>query len=282
MMGTRGMWEDGWHAAATHAPMTGVGHFDQDKWELYHVAEDRSESTDLAEQYPEKLEHLKQLWFDEARKNLVLPLNDEPPLIVAGLERPSTEPPRERYVYYPDTTAVPEGVAVNVRGRSYKILADVEVDDGCSGVLFAHGSRFGGHSLFIKDKKLYYVYNFLGIPPEQKLVSSDELKPGKYTLGVEFIREKAGQYGESHGTSKLYINDKVVAEGPMRTQTGKFTLCGDGLCIGRDSADAVAAEYTPETQGKFSGGTIQYVEVSVEKEQYRDLEMEMAAAMAVD
>jgi arylsulfatase A-like enzyme len=282
MMGTRGIWEDGWHAAATHAPLTGKGHFDQDRWELYHVAEDRSESTDLGEKYPEKLEHLKQLWMEEARKNLVLPLNDEPPVVLVNIERPSSEPPRERYIYYPDTTAVPEGVAANVRGRSYKILADVEVRDDCSGVLFAHGSRFGGHSLFIKDQKLYYVYNFLGIPPEQKFVSSEQLKPGKYTLGVEFIREKAGKYGESHGQTKLYIDDKVVAEGPMRTQTGKFTLCGDGLCIGRDSADAVAAEYTPETQGAFTGGTIQYVEVSVEKEQYRDLEMEMAAAMAVD
>jgi arylsulfatase A-like enzyme len=282
MMGTRGIWEDGWHAAATHAPLTGKGHFDQDRWELYHVAEDRSESTDLGEKYPEKLEHLKQLWMEEARKNLVLPLNDEPPVVLVNIERPSSEPPRERYIYYPDTTAVPEGVAANVRGRSYKILADVEVRDDCSGVLFAHGSRFGGHSLFIKDQKLYYVYNFLGIPPEQKFVSSEQLKPGKYTLGVEFIREKAGKYGESHGQTKLYIDDKVVAEGPMRTQTGKFTLCGDGLCIGRDSADAVAAEYTPETQGAFTGGTIQYVEVSVEKEQYRDLEMEMAAAMSVD
>ncbi|MFN2264227.1 MAG: arylsulfatase, partial [Anaerolineales bacterium] len=248
----------------------------------YHVDEDRSESTDLAEKYPEKLEHLKQLWMDEAHKNLVLPLDDRTARELLTLSRPSTEPPRERYIYYPDTTAVPESVAANVRGRSYKILANVEVNDKTSGVIFAHGSRFGGHSLFIKDQKLYYVYNFLGIPPEQKFVSDETLKPGKYTLGVEFIREKAGQYGESHGTAKLYVEDKVVAEGPMRTQTGKFTLCGDGLCVGRDSADAVAAEYTPETQGAFTGGTIQYVEISVEKEQYRDLEMEMAAAMSVD
>jgi arylsulfatase A-like enzyme len=282
MMGTRGIWEDGWHAAATHAPLTGKGHFDQDRWELYHVDEDRSESTDLAKKHPEKLEHLKALWMDEARKNLVLPLNDQPPIVLANIERPSSEPPRERYVYYPDTTPVPEGVAANVRGRSYKILADVEVGDDCSGVIFAHGSRFGGHSLFIHDKKLTYVYNFLGIPPEQKFVAGDELEPGRYTLGMEFIREKAGEYHESLGTTKLYVNDKVVAEGPMRTQTGKFTLCGDGLCIGRDSADAVAKEYTPKTQGAFTGGTIQYVEVSVEKEHYRDLEREMAAAMAVD
>ncbi len=221
--------------------------------------------------------------MDEARKNLVLPLDDRTAReVLADIERPSSEPPRERYIYYPDTTAVPEGVAANIRGRSYKILANVEIGDSTSGVLFAHGSRFGGHSLFIQDKKLFYVYNFLGIPPEQKFVSSEELAPGKYTLGVEFTREKAGQYGESHGTTKLYINDKVVAEGPMRAQIGKFTLCGDGLCVGRDSADAVAAEYTPETQGKFTGGTIKFVEVSVEKEQYRDLEKEMAAAFAVD
>ncbi|MEZ4558349.1 MAG: hypothetical protein R2854_18285 [Caldilineaceae bacterium] len=77
--------------------------------------------------------------------------------------------------------------------------------------------------------------------PEQKFVSDEELAPGKYTLGVEFIRESAGEYHESHGTAKLYIDDKVVAEGPMRTQTGKFTLCGDGLCVGRDSADAVVS-----------------------------------------
>ena len=78
---------------------------------------------------------------------------------------------------------MPESVAVNVRGRSYKMLADVEiVEPDCAGVIFTHGSRFGGHALFIKDKKLYYVYNFLGIKPEQKFVST-ELAPGKYTLG---------------------------------------------------------------------------------------------------
>lgn len=283
MLGSRGIWAEGWRASAVHAPLSGHGRFDEDKWELYHVDADRSESTDLADKYPERLEQLKQLWIDEAERNLVLPLDDRPAVeILAGIERPSSEPPRDRYIYYPDTSPVPEGVAANVRGRSYKILSNVEVGDHCSGVIFAHGSRFGGHSLFIKDKKLYYVYNFLGIPPEQKLVSSDQLAPGKYTLGVEFIRERAGQYGESHGTAKLYVNDKVVAQGSMRTQTGKFTLCGDGLCVGRDSADAVAEEYTSESQGTFSGGTIQFVEVSVEKEQYRDLEMEMAAALALD
>ena len=81
---------------------------------------------------------------------------------------------------------------------------------------------------FIKDKKLYYVYNFLDFKPKPKFVSP-ELQPGKHTLGMEFTRESAGQYGKSLGRTKLYVNDKVVAEGPMRAQVGKFTLAGDGL-----------------------------------------------------
>jgi len=175
---------------------------------------------------------------------------------------------------------VPESVAVNVRGRSYKILADVEITDpNASGVIFAHGSRFGGHSLFMKEKKLHYVYNFLGIKPEQKFVSP-ELKPGKYTLGMEFIREKAGPNHESVGKTKLYVDKQVVAEGPMRAQVGKFTLCGDGLCVGFDSADSVSQEY--KGTAKFKGGTILFVGVTVEKKQYLDLEREAAGAFARD
>ena len=281
MLGTRGIWEKGWRASALHAPVpSNKGNFDKDRWELYHVDADRSESQDLAKKYPKKLKALIKAWFEEAKKNLVLPLDDRGSVEVLTTPRPSDEPPRERYVYYPDTTPVPEGVAVNVRGRSYKIIADVEITDpDCSGVIFAHGSRFGGHSLFIKDQKLWYVYNFLGIKPEQQFVSPP-LKPGKYTLGMEFTREGAGKYNESLGKTKLYVNEKVVAEGPMRAQVGKFTLCGDGLCIGEDSADAVSKEY--KAPGKFKGGTILLVGVTVEKKQYLDLERLAAGFFAKD
>jgi Arylsulfatase A and related enzymes len=279
MLGTRGIWEDGWKAAAIHAPLTGKGHFDKDEWELYHVDKDRSESVDLAKEHPEKLEQLIKAWFEEAEANYVLPLDDRSAAEVLGVERPSTEPPRERYIYYPGTSPVPEGVAVNTRGRSYKIIADVEVTEKTSGVIFAHGSRFGGHALFIKDGKLHYVYNFLGIKPEQKFVS-EKLKPGRQTLGMEFIREGAGEHGESLGTTTLYVGEQVAAQGKMRTQLGKFTLSGDGLCIGRDSGDAVSEDYI--TPGTFTEGTIQFVGVTVEKEQYLDLEKLAAAALAVD
>ena len=279
MLGTRGIWQDGWKASAIHAPISGKGHFDDDVWELYHVDADRAESKNLAAEHPEKLKELIDVWFAEADANFVLPLDDRTAVEQLGNARPQAEPPRTQYIYYPDTAPVPEGAAVNVRGRSFKILADVEVTKDSEGVIFAHGSRFGGHTLFIKDGKLNYVYNFLGIKPEQTF-TSDKLEPGKRTLGVEFIREGAGEHGESTGTAKLYVDDKVVAEGPMRAQVGKFTLSGDGLCVGFDSADPVSRSYPPGFP--FTGGEILGVGVDISEEQYLDLEREAAAAFARD
>jgi arylsulfatase len=277
MLGTRGIWEDGWLAAAVHAPFTNKGKFDQDQWQLYHVDVDRSESTDLAKEYPEKLEALKKAWAEEARINLALPIDDRGAAEILGIERPAAEPPRDRYVYYPGTAPVPEGVAVSIRNRSYKILANVDITAAdAGGVIFAHGSRFGGHALFIKDHKLHYVYNFLGSKPEQHFVSTQALKPGSYTLGMEFTRTGAGPHKESLGTMKLYINDGMVAEGPMRTQPGKFTLSGDGLCVGYDGGDAVSSQY--RTPGAFHGGTIRGVAVTVEPASYAALELEAQRA----
>ena len=277
MLGSRGIWKDGWKAAAVHAPLSDKGNFDKDEWELYHVDVDRSESNNLAEENPEKLQELIDAWFEEAEKNNVLPIDDRTAAVQLTIERPSAEPPRDRYIYYPNTAPVPEGVAANIRGRTYKILANVELTKSSSGVLFAHGSRFGGHSLFINNNKLYYVYNFLGIKPEQVFESSVKLTPGKHTLGMEFTKESTGDKGESLGTTKLYIDEQLVAEGPMRTQPAKFTLSGDGLCIGYDSGDAVSELYP--SPSKFNGGSIELVGVTVEGTAYIDLEAEAKRIM---
>ncbi|HVY75876.1 MAG TPA: hypothetical protein VG890_13650, partial [Puia sp.] len=101
-----------------------------------------------------------------------------------------------------------------------------------------------------------------------------------YTFGVEFTGDSTGKNGESVGTLKLYVNDKVVAQGPMRTQAGKFTLSGDGLCVGFDSGDAVSGLYS--TPGTFKGGTIEVVGVTVEKASYADLQAEARRAMMAD
>ncbi len=273
MLGTRGIWKEGWKAAAVHSPLTGKGHFDKDEWELYNVAADRSESKNLAKENPEKLEQMIAAWFEEAAKNNILPLDDRSAVEILGIERPTAEKKRDTYIYYSNTAPVPEGVAVNIRGRSYKILANVEISDAdASGVIFAHGSRFGGHALLIKDERLHYVYNFLGIKPEQTFTSKETLKPGAYTLGMNFEMMGKGDNGEILGKTTLYIDDKVVATGDMRTQPGKFTLSGDGLCVGYDSGDAVSELY--ETPGAFKGGTIQKVGVSVSGKSYENLEAE--------
>ena len=99
----------------------------------------------------------------EAGRYNGLPLDDRTAVEILGAARPQLGKPRERYVYYPDCADVPEAVAVNVRNRSYAILAEVELGQGrVEGVLFAHGGRFGGHSLYVKDGRLHYVYNWLG------------------------------------------------------------------------------------------------------------------------
>ncbi|MFT4041441.1 MAG: arylsulfatase [Thermomicrobiales bacterium] len=280
MLGTRAIWQDGWKAVAVHGPNANLGHFDDDVWELYDLEHDRSESHNLAQENPERLRQLIESWYTEAGKYNVLPLDDRSQVEVMGTPRPSPEPPRDTYIYFPDCADVPEQVAANTRGRSYKILANVELTEpDAEGILFAMGSRFGGHALFIKERKLWYVYNFLGIPPEQQFVSG-ELAPGRYTLGMAFEKEQTGEHGESLGTTTLYVNDEAVASGPMRTQTGHFSLAGDGLTIGRDSADPVSKEYGAGFS--FRGGHIQGVAVTVASDAYHDLELQAAAAMARD
>lgn len=184
--------------------------------------------------------------------------------------------------YYPGTTEVPEFAAANTRGRSYKILAEVEIggNGGAEGVIFAQGARFGGHSLFVKDHKLWYAYNFIGIPPEQQLVSGRELEAGRHVVGVEFAKESVGARRETLGVAKLFIDEEVVAESEWKTQPGHFALCGEGLTIGRDSSDPVSQEYPPGFD--FSGGAILEVEVNVGDDVYLDVERELAAAMARD
>ncbi len=281
MMGTRAIYKDGWRAVTVHGPQPiNRGHFDDDVWQLFHIAVDRAEAHDLADQEPERLAEMIALWNSEAEKYNVLPLSDLGVVGVTALEFKVPVPPSGVYTYYPDTLEVPERSAANTHGVSYRILAEVDLTDDAEGVIMAHGSRFGGHALFIKDHRLHYVYNFLGIPPEQHLVSDGTLTAGKHILGIDFAKESAGEHGESHGTATLYIDDQAVATDAIRTQTGHFTLCGEGMCIGVDSGDNVSKEYG--YQFPFTGGTIAQVEFHVADDAYIDVEKHLEAAFARD
>ncbi len=283
MMGTRALWHEGWHVVAQRAPQQGANAADygNDIWELYHSEEDRSEVHDLAAEHPDKVKELVNLWYVEAGKYDVLPL-DNRSIVELLKEMPVMAIPEGgMYRYYPGTSPVPEFNAAEIRGRSFKILATVDITDAdASGVLLANGARFGGHSLFLKDRRLWYAYNFLGIPPEQQLSSPDEIGVGQHVLGMEFAKEGHGDHGEGLGTVTLYVDDLAVAKGEFKTQSGHFALCGEGLTVGRDSSDPVSKEY--DSPFAFTGGTIQVVEIAVGDDQYLDLEREAHAALARD
>jgi arylsulfatase A-like enzyme len=280
MLGTRAIYHDGWKAVSRHGAISGIGNFDKDEWELYHVEADRSELHNLAGQHPDKLQQLVGLWWHEAGANNVLPLDDRTALEQLSIERPVMTAPRDTYVYFPGTAEVPESQAPNIRGRSYDVVAEVDVQaPDANGVLFAQGARFGGHSLFLKDGKAHYVYNFLGIE-EQRFVSSDAVPAGKHTVGVGFTKEGQAKTGEFTGTLRLFVDGDAVAEGPMKAQPGFFSLCGEGLCVGRDGGDAVTKEYKPPFA--LSGAQVAQVEVNVSGEPYADLEKEAWGAFARD
>ncbi len=170
MVGSRGIWKEGWMASTIHGPMpSNIGHFDKDVWQLFHTDADRSQSEDLAAKHPEKLKEMQNLWMEEAKKNNVLPLQDVDVATIHKLEFHKAVPPDGRYTYYPGTTEVPEATAAPTLGRSFKFVTDVTTSTNSTGVLVAQGSRFGGYSLFCKDGKVHFVYNFLGIPPEQHI-----------------------------------------------------------------------------------------------------------------
>jgi arylsulfatase len=279
MLGTRGVWYKGWHAATVHPAIAGWGNFAKDRWELYHLESDRNQLHDLADQYPEIVEQMKNLWFYEAGKHNGLPLDDRPPVEMLTSPRPEAAKPREHYVYYPNCAAVSEHVAVDIRGRAYNIVAELSIQTPeAEGVLFELGSRFGGHSLFIQDRKLHYVYNWLG-ELVQHLVSNQEIPTGDQKLGVRF-RPDDKEGASAVGEAVLYFDGQNVGSQRIRTQPGYFGLCGVGLTVGRSEGQAVSEEYEPPFT--FRGGTIKHVLVDVSGERYRDLVKEAQAMLARD
>ena len=281
MVGSRAIWHEGWKAVTTHPAISGWGHFNDDTWELYHTDLDPSELHDLASQYPDKLREMINLWFAEAGANNAFPLDDRTAVEIMTEERPQLAGPRNRYVYFPDAAAVPEHQAVNVRNRSYVIGALVDIHaPGAEGVLFAHGSRFGGHALYVKDNRLHYVNSFVGII-EQKIDATEDLPTGqKLILSAAFAKDGEEAPGIATGLLSLYHGDHKVGEGRIKTQPGCFELAGQGLCVGRGSADPITDDFPGQPPYRFTGGTLRRVVIDVTGQPYVDLEREAAAMLS--
>jgi hypothetical protein len=279
MLGTRAIWHKGWKAAtAVPAAPESWGDFHQQKWELFDTTRDPSECVDLSEQHPEKLQELIALWWAEAGRLQALPLESRDALEILGTERPQLSKPRTRYTYYPGGAEIPESVAPNIRNRSFTLAAEVQIDSpDAEGVLFSQGSRFGGHALYVKDHKLKYVYNFVG--ELVQVVESEESVPsGLVVLSASF--DKQGDGMPTQGTLTLFIRDRAVGSGTIRTQPGKFGLGGGGLALGRSGAEPVTDDFPGARPWSFTGGTVQRVLIDVSGEAFVDLAKEAAAAFA--
>jgi arylsulfatase len=133
---------------------------------------------------------------------------------------------------------------VNVRNLSYSIGAEVDIPAaGAAGVLFARGSLFGSHALYVRDNRLHYVYNFVGMQ-EQKIVGSEDVPTGeKLLLSASFDKDGEDPPHVSTGMLSLYHGDKKVGEARIKTQPGKLMIAGEGLCVGRDGGAGVTDDY---------------------------------------
>ncbi|MGR6584966.1 arylsulfatase (plasmid) [Rhodococcus qingshengii] len=276
MLGQRSIYHQGWLACSVHPPLSGWGHFDDDAWELFDLTDDRAQVHDLAAAEPERLQKLKDLWFYYAGLYRGLPLDDRSALEQVLADRPRPGKSRNHYEYYPNSADVPESAGVSIVGRSYTIAAGLHVDTAeAEGVVYAHGGVAGGHSLYVKDRRLHYAFNWLGTHLQQ-LVADRDIMPGSHVCTAEFVMR--GKSSDSSmpgfaGTLTLFLDDKEVAGGEIVTQPGVFCLVGDGICVGRDSASPVTPDYT--SPFPFTGGTIDKVVVDVSGERYIDHEAQV-------
>lgn len=216
-------------------------------WELYHVAEDPAETKNLADEHPTKLREMVARWYVEAGKYNVLPL-DGTLMQRFVTERPRLKVDQTHYEFFPNLSIVPIGNTPMVFNRPHSITADVEIPEGgAEGVLLAQGGVAGGYSLFVKDGRLHYVHNYLGL--EELAVSSKaDLPSGRVSLRYEFEptgppipREGKG----APGRAQLYFDGELVGQAEFHV-TVPITFGIEGLSCGYDFGETVSKQYHGE------------------------------------
>jgi arylsulfatase len=255
IFGNRGIYHDGWLAHTVHraAWEREPRHpFLEDKWELYHVDEDFSSANDLAAQNPAKLKELQDLFLKEAVKYQVLPLDDRfmERTNAALVGRPDLMAGRTSLTVYEGMIGMSENVFINIKNRSHTITAEVTVPPGgANGVILAQAGRFGGWSLYLKDGKPTYAYNYLGLNL-YKVVAPNPLPAGKATVRFEFAYDGGG-LGKG-GTGTILVNGAKVAEGRIDRTQGMIFSADEGADVGQDGETPVSDDYK-EKDNKFTG-----------------------------
>jgi arylsulfatase A-like enzyme len=256
MVGRRGIYHDGWMASATYdVPWNPIHeHFDPDKarWELYQIDQDFSQATDVAKENPEKLRQLEDLWWVEAAKYNVLPLDWRAvERLNADLQgRPTLGGKSKRRSYYPGQIGLPNEASPPLINKSWTMTADIEVSGKADGMIATQGGMTGGYGLYLRQGKPMFVYNYLDI--DRYIVASSEAVPaGKVMLVVDFAYDgKQGERGKG-GSVTISANGKKVAEGKLpRTIPIQFPLA-EGLDIGEDVGSPV--DFTYKLPFTFTG-----------------------------
>ncbi|OPY51372.1 MAG: Sulfatase [Methanosaeta sp. PtaU1.Bin112] len=257
ILGSRGIWYDGWKAVTAHQRGSG-GNFDDDVWELYNLTQDVSESHNLASENPDKVQEMVERWWVEAGKYNVLPLDDRYHMMME-------HGPKGVFTYYPGMDPIFEPAIPDTKFSSFTIDADVDIPEGgAQGVLFSIGGRFNGMSLYVQNKTLIFDYNYLGIR-HTNITSDTEVPTGNLTLGFSFDKTAEGDFLNhtgATGIATLYINGKAAGSGMIAPTVPNIYSYEEGLEIGKDRLTPVTESY--RSPFEFSG-TIKKVVLEVKE-----------------
>ena len=255
IFGNRAVYHDGWYAGTVHrAPWEQKPRatLQDDTWELYDTRNDFSLANDLAAKNPAQLKKMQAIFMTEAQKFSVLPLDDRTVerLIPATAGRPDLMAGRTSLTLYPGMS-VPETVFLNIKNVSHTVTAELVVPaGGADGVIISQGGAFGGWSLYLKDGKPTYTYNWLG-REHYDITSTQPIAPGKNTLRFEFGYAGGGMGKEATGT--IYVNNVKVGEGKIAKTQGVVFSVDEGVDVGKDGETPVAADYGQPAPYSFTG-----------------------------
>ncbi len=276
IFGNRAIYNDGWLAGTIHRAAWETKPrrpLEQDIWELYDTRTDFSLVNDLAAKNPDKLKEMQDLFMKEAEKNSVLPLDDRTleRTNAAMVGRPDLMAGRTSLTVHEGMIGMSENVFINIKNRSHTITADVEIPKGgANGAILAQAGRFGGWSLYLKDGKPTYTYNFLGLH-RYTITAKQALPAGKTTVRFEFAYDGGGIGKGGMGT--LFVNGKNVATGRIeRTQYGIFSA-DEGADVGADEGTPVTEAY--KVPFKFTG-KISKVTIDLKEDSTRKTDLEEA------
>jgi arylsulfatase A-like enzyme len=287
MFGNRAIYNDGWVAATTPPVLPWVVSgkmppVEEYNWELYNVEQDFSEANDLAAKEPRKLRELQDLFWAEAGKYNVLPLdNSKAERFDVGL-RPSLTKGRTEFTYYPGMVRIPEGSAPDFKNKSYRITADVEIPTGgAEGMLLTQGGRFNGLGLYLLKGKPVFYYNLVGVE-RTAIASNDILVPGKHNIELYF-KYDGGGIGKG-GLATLTVDGKKVAEQKLR-RTIPFRVSADEtLDIGEDTGTPVSEDYHVPFKftGKLNKVVVKLAEAALTPEEQKQLDEQEGANEIID